>query len=83
MILHLYFAKRFATWLGIVFLGLFALIALVDLIDQTRRFADRGVSAGGILELVFLKGILIPCFNHLPRATRLEDPWVQGWGWQL
>ncbi|WP_227269443.1 LPS export ABC transporter permease LptG [Roseobacter weihaiensis] len=54
MILHLYFARRFANWFGIVFVGLFALIALVDLVDQTRRFADRGVSAGGIFELVIL-----------------------------
>ncbi len=54
MILHLYFARRFASWLAITFLGLFALIALIDLVDQTRRFADRGVSAGGILELVVL-----------------------------
>jgi lipopolysaccharide export system permease protein len=29
-------------------------IALVDLVDQTRRFADRGVSAGGIIELTLL-----------------------------
>lgn len=54
MILHLYFARRFATWLGITSLGLFALIGLIDLVDQTRRFADRGVSAGGIFELVLL-----------------------------
>jgi lipopolysaccharide export system permease protein len=54
MILHLYFARRFAIWLGITFVGLFALIALVDLVDQTRRFADRGATAGGIIELVAL-----------------------------
>lgn len=54
MILHLYFARRFATWLGICFIGLFALIALIDLVDQTRRFADRGVNAPGIFELVLL-----------------------------
>ncbi|WP_282128505.1 LptF/LptG family permease, partial [Roseobacter litoralis] len=54
MILHLYFARRFASWLMIAFIALFALIALVDLVDQTRRFADRGVSATGIFELVIL-----------------------------
>ena len=54
MILHFYFARRFAYSFGITLLALFALIALVDLVDQTRRFADRGVSAGGIVELVFL-----------------------------
>ena len=54
MTLHLYFARRFAAWLGIIFLALFALVALVDLVDQTRRFAERGASAGGIIELVLL-----------------------------
>lgn len=54
MILHLYFARRFAAWFGITFTALFALIALIDLLDQTRRFADRGVGAGGIFELVIL-----------------------------
>lgn len=54
MTLHLYFARRFASWLGITFIGLFALIALIDLVDQTRRFADRGVNARGIIELVLL-----------------------------
>lgn len=54
MILHVYFARRFASWLLVVFIALFALIALIDLVDQTRRFADRGVSAAGIFELVVL-----------------------------
>ncbi|MEE4187755.1 MAG: LptF/LptG family permease, partial [Roseobacter sp.] len=54
MTLHLYFARRFVVWLAICFIGIFALMALIDLFDQTRRFADRGVNAGGILELVLL-----------------------------
>ena len=54
MILHLYFARRFATWLTIAFAVIFSLIALIDMVDQTRRFADRGATAGGIVELVLL-----------------------------
>lgn len=54
MILHFYFARRFMTAFAITLGGLYALIALVDLIDQTRRFATRGVSFGGLIELVVL-----------------------------
>lgn len=54
MILHFYFARRFLGWLAVCFIGLFALIALVDLFEQTRRFADRDVAPGSILELVLL-----------------------------
>ncbi|MFK7744135.1 MAG: LPS export ABC transporter permease LptG [Roseobacter sp.] len=54
MILHFYFARRFASRFGIALGAMFALIALIDLVDQTRRFADRGVSFGGIFELVLL-----------------------------
>lgn len=54
MILHFYFARRFAWWLAICFLALLAVIALVDLVDQVRRFGDTDAGAGGILELVLL-----------------------------
>jgi len=54
MILHLYFARRFGWWLGICFMGLLALIALVDLVEQVRRFGETEAGAGGILELVLL-----------------------------
>ena len=55
MILHFYFARRFMGWLIICFIAIFALFALIDLFEHTRRFADRGVDAGGIIELVLLK----------------------------
>ncbi len=67
MILHLYFARRFAGSFGITLAVLFALIALVDLVDQTRRFADRGASFGGILELTLL---------NVPETTTLILPLV-------
>lgn len=54
MTLHLYFAKRFAAGFGITLTAIFALVALVDLVDQTRRFSDRGANFNGILELTLL-----------------------------
>jgi lipopolysaccharide export system permease protein len=54
MILHLYFARRFAT--AFLFLtGVFyALIVLVDLIEQTRKFSSFNVSLSDRLGLTFL-----------------------------
>lgn len=54
MILHFYFARRFLGWFMICFIGFFSLVALIDLFEHTRRFSDRGVDAGGIIELVLL-----------------------------
>ncbi len=53
MILHFYFARRFA--LAFLFLAtvLFALVCLVDFVDQTRRFSDLGLSVGQRLGLTF------------------------------
>ena len=54
MILHLYFARRFA--MSFLFLvGVFyALVVLVDLIEQTRKFSDLGVSLKQRIGLTFL-----------------------------
>lgn len=46
MILHFYFARRFAMIFGLIFVVMFVLISLIDFIDQTRRFADVGLSVG-------------------------------------
>ena len=54
MILHVYFAQRFLRGFAITLGALLSLIVLVDLIDRTRRFASRGASFGGILELTLL-----------------------------
>ena len=54
MILHLYFARRFAASLLIIGSVVMALVMLVDLIDLTRRFADQGVSFGQRLGLMLL-----------------------------
>ncbi|MEO9514837.1 MAG: LPS export ABC transporter permease LptG [Paracoccaceae bacterium] len=53
MILHFYFARRFAIAFFSLALILFALISLVDFVDQTRRFSDLGLSIGQRLELTF------------------------------
>ncbi len=54
MILHLYFAKRFAiTFLGV--LGVFFMIMLfLDLVEQLRRFSRVDASFGDVLTLTLL-----------------------------
>ena len=54
MILHLYFAKRFAiTFLGVF--GVFFLIMLfLDLVEQLRRFSRVDASFGDVLTLTLL-----------------------------
>lgn len=54
MILHLYFARRFAATFLLVTAIFFGIILLVDLVDQVRRFEGSGVSFAGILGLTLL-----------------------------
>lgn len=54
MILHFYYARRFALSLLVIAGVLCALIVLVDLIDQTRKFSDFGVSLAQRLGLTLL-----------------------------
>ena len=54
MILHLYFARRFATTFALLTLVLFALVLLIDFVDQTRRFSQYDLSIGERLGLTFL-----------------------------
>lgn len=54
MILHFYFARRFAINFLVLTVVLFSLVALVDLVDQTRGFGDLGVSFGQIIGLTLL-----------------------------
>ncbi|MEP2640258.1 LPS export ABC transporter permease LptG [Roseobacter sp.] len=55
MILHFYFARRFVISFGIITGALFSIVALVGLVDETRRFGDSGVSFAQILGLTLLK----------------------------
>jgi lipopolysaccharide export system permease protein len=54
MILHFYFARKFAVIFLALTVVMFALIALVDLVDQTRTFGALDVSFGQILALTVL-----------------------------
>ena len=54
MILHLYFARRFALIFALIFLVLAVLVGLIDLIDQTRRFSDQELSFGERIGLTVL-----------------------------
>lgn len=54
MILHLYFARRFALALLMIAAVLIALVVLVDLIDQTREFSEHGVGFGQTIGLTLL-----------------------------
>ncbi len=44
MILHFYIARRFLKLFLQVFFGFFALMLMIDLIDEIRRFANPGLS---------------------------------------
>lgn len=46
MTLSLYIARRFAAMVGRVFLIFFAILMLIDMIEQLRRFSDAGVGLG-------------------------------------
>ena len=54
MTLHFYFARRFALALLAITAVLTALIMLIDLIDQTRKFSDLGVGFGQRVRLTLL-----------------------------
>lgn len=54
MILHRYFARRFVTtFLGILTI-FFLLVALIDLVEQLRRFSSDGIGFGKIVQLTLL-----------------------------
>ncbi|MFK7880604.1 LPS export ABC transporter permease LptG [Roseobacter sp.] len=54
MILHAYFARRFALNFLVLTVVLFSLVALVDLVDQTRSFSELDISFGKIVGLTLL-----------------------------
>ena len=55
MILHFYFARRFAVLLALMITAMFILISLIDFLDQTRRFSELGLSVTERLGLTILK----------------------------
>ncbi|AXI46251.1 LPS export ABC transporter permease LptG [Sulfitobacter sp. SK012] len=54
MTLHFYFARRFTLGFLLITTVLLALVVLVDLIDQTRRFSDYDIGFGRIFGLTML-----------------------------
>jgi lipopolysaccharide export system permease protein len=54
MILHRYFARRFALTFLAVFALFFLLMAFLDLIEQSRRFSDEAAGFDQILALALL-----------------------------
>lgn len=54
MILHLYFARRFITGFLLISAVLFALLVLVDMVEQARRFSGYDIGWQKILGLTLL-----------------------------
>ena len=54
MILHFYFARRFFLAVSLITAVLFALIMLVDLVEQTRKFGDYDIGWQRIMGMTLL-----------------------------
>lgn len=54
MTLNLYIARRFLGTVGRVFLAFFAILMLIDMIEQLRRFSDAGIGLAGAAHLSLL-----------------------------
>ena len=54
MILHLYFGRRFLQIFGLLMLVFLALLMLLDLVEQMRRFADLDIGMDRIFGLTLL-----------------------------
>ncbi len=59
MILHRYFARRFLTVFGGITVVFFLMLALIDLVEQLRRFSADGIGFQRIAQLTLL---------NMPRA---------------
>ncbi len=55
MTLSLYIARRFATSFLLVFSGFFAVLFLIEMVEQVRRFAGAGLDLAETAELALLK----------------------------
>jgi lipopolysaccharide export system permease protein len=57
MTLGLYIARRFLGMIGRVFLVFFGILMLIDMVEQLRRFSDRGL---GLVEAAALSALNVP-----------------------
>lgn len=55
MILHRYFARRFAMTLFGVFMVFFIILSFIEVVEQLRRLGNVDASFGDVLALTFLK----------------------------
>ncbi len=74
MILHLYFARRFAMGFLLITAVLFALVVLIDAVDQARRFAGLDLGWQQILGLTLLNtpqtiNLILPLIMILATVT--------------
>lgn len=74
MILHIYFARRFAMAFLLITAVLFALVMLIDAVEQARRFSGSGIGWGQILGLTLLNApqtinLILPLIMMLATIT--------------
>lgn len=70
MTLHLYIARRFLFAFLVVFAGLFVMLALIDLVEQIRRFSTVDIGFGAMISLTFLN-VPEALYRILPLITIL------------
>ena len=70
MTLHLYFARRFLLAFGGVLGALFVMMALIDMVEQIRRFDSAALTFGSILTLTMLN-VPQAVYGILPLVTVL------------
>lgn len=70
MTLHLYLARRFAIAFFGVFAGLFFMLALIDMVEQIRRFDSADVGFGAVIRLTLLN-VPEAVYRILPLVTIL------------
>ena len=56
MTLSLYIARRFLGSVGRVFLAFLAILLLIDMIEELRRFSDADIGLAGAAHLALLSG---------------------------
>lgn len=75
MTLHFYFARRFFyAFLGVLG-ALFVMLALIDMVEEIRRFGDKSLSFGAILSLTMLN-VPESVYGILPLITILAAIFV-------
>lgn len=72
MKLSLYVARRFTASFLLVFFGLFAVLYLIEMVEQIRRFSGAGVSLSRTAELALLK-VPESAYRILPMAMILAS----------